>query len=170
MRTTLPILILVVTSCLVSCYRRPAADGKHSREQFVGSLRGFPYDASPQRQAQVFGSYSKLSVGMSKQQIASILGDPDYSDITGPMTLWGMRPNGSEWVYAIHCEAQFCGTFGGDKLVQVFFNLDDHADWIVPHGINSLQEIGHCCDAPNKSLDASGGGVFRIIIRPAMLE
>jgi hypothetical protein len=118
----------------------------------------------------VLGNYSKLTVGMSKQQIATILGDPDFSTITGPKTLNGIRPNGTGWFYGIHCENQFCGTDGPDKMIEVFFSMEDRAEWIVPHGINTLREIGSCCDAANKSLDASGGSVFRQIIRPAMLE
>ena len=148
-RISLVILIFVATSFLVSCYRQPATDGKHNREQFVNSVRSFPYEASTERQSQLLGNYQKLSVGMSKEQVAAILGDPDYANITGPKTFFGIQPNGTEWVYGIHCEDQFCGSTGPDKVVEVFFKLDDRAHLIVPHGIGSLKEIGNCCDKAN---------------------
>ena len=149
-RISVVIPIFVATSCLVSCYRQPAPDGKHNREQFVNSVRSFPYEASTERQSKLFGDYQKLSVGMSKEQVAAILGDPDYTNITGPKTFFGgIQPHGTEWVYGIHCEDQFCGTAGPDKVVEVFFTLDDRAHWIVPHGIDSLKEIGNCYAVAN---------------------
>jgi hypothetical protein len=37
-------------------------------------------------------------------------------------------------------------------------------------GLHRQLAVRDCCSRPNKSLDASGGSVFRIMTGPAMLE
>lgn len=137
------LLFLAAFAVLVSCSRYPTPDGKKTREQFIAAAKTFPYSAPKQRQMQIIGNYPKIDEGMNKQQIAAFLGDPDYTDIIGNKTITGIKPTALVWVYAIYCQSQFCGTMSEEKLVSVFFDLDDKATWIVPSGLVELKEKGH---------------------------
>ncbi len=65
---------------------------------------------------------------MRKDQVAEIIGEPDYSEPTQRKE----DPVGSSWVYAFYCTGRFCGTTSQDDLLQVFFDLGDKVIGIFP--------------------------------------
>ena len=142
MKTRILPLLMVTLICLISCYEQPLPDGKPTREQFVSTVKSFPYTAPEERKSVLIENYVKLSEGMSKQQVTAILGDPDYSDTTASKTFWGMRPHGSQWFYCVYCVSKYVGTDGRDRVIEVIFDLDGKARWIVPRGIEGLTEKG----------------------------
>src|SRR3954454_1797134 len=60
---------------------QPAPDGKRTREEFAAAVKTFPYASPEERNSQLIKNYANLSEGMSKEQVAAVLGDPDYSDV-----------------------------------------------------------------------------------------
>jgi hypothetical protein len=142
MKTRILLLLVVTLICFGWCYKQPLPDGKPTKEQFASNVKSFPYMASEERKLMIIGNYSKLSEGISKQQVADILGDPDYSDVIALKTFWGMRPHGSQWLYCVYCVSKYAGTDGADRVIEILFDLDGKAKWIVPRGIEGLAEKG----------------------------
>ena len=77
---------------------------------------------------------------MTKEQVARVIGEPDYSALSygpkGPRMKW----KGSSWVYYLSKRGDSANTF--DPVVQVFFATDDRAAWIVPSNVEGLREKG----------------------------
>ena len=120
--------------------RRPGHDGKRSYEEFRGSVKSFPYAASPERKDRILRGYPKLQIGMTKEEVAALIGEPDYSQLSfgpkGPNMQW----KGSSWSYYLYKRGDGANTF--DPRVEVFFGTDDRAKWIVPSNIEGLREKG----------------------------
>lgn len=131
---------LIINS--IACNRQSISDGRKTREQFISSVRSFPYRASDERKARLVENYPKLSVGMSKSQIAAALGEPDYSSFVAGKALMNYKGRGSEWVYCLYSNHPFVGTSPNDEHITIFFDLDDRARWIIPEGLRGLEQIG----------------------------
>lgn len=124
---------------------KPDPDGKKSYEQFRATIKLFPYSTSSERQLRIVKNYPSLRVGMDKQQVAALIGDPDYSELDwGPK---GAHPHwrGSDWAYWLSMRSDESNL--SDPRVEIFFGLDGHLTWAVPQGIG-LPEIGNCCSNP----------------------
>src|SRR6266404_6206892 len=84
-------------------------DGKPTCKDFVRSVaRSWPYTASASRRARILAGYAKLEPGMSKDEIAAAIGEPDCSQLTGPKT--GLQPSGSAWVYYLEKRSEVANT------------------------------------------------------------
>lgn len=124
-------LFLWITVCLVlvcNCSKRLRPDFHKQQKEFGESVQ-FPFTATEPRQAAILANYSAVELGMTKSRVAEILRGPDYwNEIRFLME----EPKGSAWVYAFHCTSRFCGTSSDEKLIQIFFDLDDQVTRIVP--------------------------------------
>ena len=93
--------------------------------------------ASPERRARVYAGYEKLEPGMSKDQVAALIGEPDYSEAgygpKGP----GERWLGSSWTYWLGKQDDGVNLY--DPMVEVFFGTDGRADRITS-SIRGLRE------------------------------
>jgi hypothetical protein len=118
----------------------PNPDGKKTCEEFTAAIKSYPYEASQARKDRIVKNYPKLEVGMSKDQVAGWIGDPDYSRLDygpkGPNEKW----LGSSWYFYLHKTDD--GANLGDPCVEIFFGTDDRATWIVPSNIDGLKEKG----------------------------
>ena len=86
------ILVFVIwsaSSCRVSRSptETPKPDGKKTYEEFAATIKTYPYEAPPPRKDRILKNAAKLEIGMTKEQIAELVGEPDYSDIYGPKEL-----------------------------------------------------------------------------------
>jgi hypothetical protein len=61
-------------------------------------------------------------------------------------------------------------TAAANVLLAVCFVRNRHVPLVAATVVAVLAAVPAGCKRPNKSLDASGGGVFRNLIRSAMLE
>src|SRR5208282_1238143 len=57
----------------------PKPDGKKTSEEFRAAIKSYPYEAPQARKDMIVNNYAKLEIGMSKNQVAELIGDPDYS-------------------------------------------------------------------------------------------
>jgi hypothetical protein len=116
----------------------PKPDGKQTYEEFAAAVMSYPYEASQARKDRIVKNYPKLAVGMSKDRVAELIGDPDYSGLgygpKGPNEKW----RGSDWTYWFRKRDNGINSF--DPVVQIFFGTDDRAHWIVPSNIDGLKE------------------------------
>lgn len=133
------IISLICLSFITSCQNRPKPDGQKTEEDFAVSTKSFPVTASEQRQNQLRIDYPKLELGMSKQQVVAVIGNPDYSHISISPRDYS-QSTGSSWNYIFYCTGRFCGTTSEDKLIEVSFDLNDKVDWIKPSENSGLVE------------------------------
>lgn len=119
----------------------PKPDGKKSYEAFAAIIKTYPYEAPQPRKDRVIKNYSKLEIGMPKDQVAGLIGEPDYSRPSyGAKRPTDMRWPGSSWTYYLYKRSDLVNTL--DACVQIFFGTDDHVKWIVPSNIEGLVEKG----------------------------
>ena len=75
-------LLSLMLFALPGCRARPliqhASDGQKSYDEFRATINSFPYSTSPERRDLVVNNYPSLRVGMTKQQVAALIGNPDY--------------------------------------------------------------------------------------------
>ena len=117
----------------------PDRDGKRSYADFKQAVGSFPYTAPEERQSRIRKGYAQLAVGATKEQVASALGEPDYSQ--NNFSKDG-KPKwlGSSWLYYLSKRSDGANSF--DPVVHVFFGTDGRATWIVPSNIDGLNEMG----------------------------
>lgn len=124
----------------------PVSDGQKSYEEFRATIKSFPYSTSPERRDRVVNNYQRLRVGMTKPQVAALIGNPDFSDQAygpkGPGEHW----LGSRWKYELFKRDDNVNE--NDPNVEVFFGTDGLVNWVVPSGISGLSEVGSCCRQP----------------------
>lgn len=117
----------------------PKQDGRHSFEKFRATIKSFPYKAPRSRTEKVINNYVKLEVGMSKTQVANLIGEPDYCQLSyGPKRL-NMECRGSEWVYYFSMNEDSANNF--DSVVYIFFDLNDKMITASPVNIEGLSPI-----------------------------
>jgi hypothetical protein len=129
--------IVLIIAFTFGCQRdRPdlnlPSDGKRSYQEFMAAVKPGRYEAPEARKNQIIQNYEKLKPGMSKEQVAFLIGDPDYSDpVYGPK---GFNPKwkGWHWRYNIVCDDARYSNQGRDKWIEVFFGTDDLAILIAP--------------------------------------
>jgi hypothetical protein len=133
-------LALVATSAAGIDLRKPTRDSMPSYQQFEGKAWSYPYYASPERARKIRDGISFLSSCMSKAQIESTLGKPDYSQLSfgpkGPAEKW----IGSVWMY--YLAKRDSTTNLNDPTVEVFFDTNNNAHWIVVSNIDTGHELG----------------------------
>jgi hypothetical protein len=114
-------------------------DDKPSYEAFVAANR-FPYSAPSEKKDRITKNYNRLRVGLSKAEVATILGDPDCSDqmrSKGPKDYYV----GTSWTYFLEKPNPSSSNLKLDKTVEVFFDPTGKVDWVVSN-IEGLAEIG----------------------------
>jgi hypothetical protein len=60
---------------------KPVPDGQKSYKEFRATIKSFPYSAAPEPKKQIVENYPTLRVGMTKNQVAALIGTPDYSEL-----------------------------------------------------------------------------------------
>jgi len=101
----------------------------------------FPYTISDSRRELILAQYSQLKLGMTKQDVLTILGEPDFTGY-----LHSKQPQsrylGSRWMYYFYKADSSLVNERLDKSVQVFFSPDDKVSWVRPKNVPGLAEIG----------------------------
>jgi len=120
--------------------KAPNVDGMKTIDEFYAEIKSYPFEAPQARRDKVINNYHNLEVGMPKEQVASILGEPDYSRLDygpkGPGAKW----LGSHWTYQLYKRSSSVNIY--DPSILIFFGTDDRAKWIVPSAIEGLTEKG----------------------------
>jgi len=112
-------------------------------EEFKKSVGGFPYTAPETKKKYIISNYSKLSPGMTKQQVYDILGKPDVeAEILPKFKFERPKSHGRCWTYYIYKSDAWGQSAKVDKQVNIFYDVNGKADWIVADNIKGLQELG----------------------------
>ena len=119
---------------------QPIPDGTATQEQFEKSISKYPYQAPTEKVAKIKEGLNQVVQCMSKKQIRSLLGEPDYGqEHYGPKGL-NAKWIGSAWTYYLSKRAD--NGNANDTVVQVFFDRTERAPWVVPSHIESARELG----------------------------
>ena len=141
------VLLLTVPLLLATCSRKPLpepyrTDGHKSYEEFRAGIKGNSYDAPEARKQKILSNYSRLQAGMTKQEIASIIGAPDYSHANygpkGPGEKW----LGWSWDYILAWPEIEIVNEAQAEWVEIFFDTEDRATWIAPSSKTKLPALG----------------------------
>ena len=131
---TVALLVLVATvvgGCREdpSFLPEPVNDGTPTARAFVEAIQEYPYEASPERAARIVAGLAEAKLCMSKAEIRSLLGQPDYGRLMsgpkGPNQEW----LGTSWTY--YLSKRDTTTNLNDPSVHVFFDTADRAHWIA---------------------------------------
>lgn len=102
----------------------------------------FPYKVGVERKTKIVLDYHKLKVGLSKSEVESILGYPDFSQPNAPKVP-GQTYTGSTWTYYFSKPNPNITNRVNDIGVHVFFNISGNLKWAVPMNIENLNELGN---------------------------
>lgn len=131
---------LVIAGCRLphQTQTTPKNDGKKSYEEFVATVKTFPYEAPLSRKDRIVKKFSELEIGMSKDQVTALIGEPDFSRLDygpkGPNERW----QGSSWSYYLFMRENSANN--NDSCLAIHFGVDDHAVLIIPENIDGLIE------------------------------
>jgi hypothetical protein len=153
MKSALLVLLSMVCCCSWSCTHpqsqasdKYTTDGQKSYKEFRANIKSFPYSTSAERKNHILKNYPSLRAGMTKKQVAALIGDPDYSQPAygpygpkGPQGPW----QGSIWSYVLFMREDAMNE--NDPKIQIFFGTDDLLHWAAPSGLSGSPEIGKCC-------------------------
>ena len=107
---------------------------------FESSIRQYPYKAPPERAKRIMDGLKELHRCMTKDEVSTLLGAPDISEISygpkGPNPRW----LGSWWIFFVSKQSDLMNM--NDPMIEIFFDTTDRAHWVVPHGIEGASEIG----------------------------
>lgn len=118
-------LILVFLSVLLSAEIGCAA--KSIEESKIAS---YPYFATHERIAQIKGNYRKVQLGMTSEEVKSILGDPDETRPLYEPKIWNAKQIGyTHWFLIQRKVAEGSANDRDEKLVRVSYDLN----WKVTH-------------------------------------
>ena len=135
----------LAVATLAAC--RPASlevddcpDSRPRYERFVAG-KEFPYSAPAERRRQVIDGYPSVELGMSAEEVAARLGEPDWGGChyakEPPRELIGFS-----WTYSFRkLDAELVNELE-DQGVMVFFDAAGRARWLVPQGVDGLDEKG----------------------------
>jgi hypothetical protein len=119
----------------------PIADGKRTYQEFISQAKRFPYTISESRKKRIRSHYSELKIEMTKKEVSSMIGDPDFSEY-----LRGKEPPqkylGSEWTYYFYMTDPNLVNEKRDRGIFLFFGTSDRLHKIVPQNIEGLIEKG----------------------------
>lgn len=142
-KVIIPILIFLLSAEACSSSEdtltRPIADGKRTYQEFTSETKEFPYTISETRKKAITTNYSMLNIGMTKKEISSILGDPDFSTY---LRARDSKYIGSEWSYYFYKPDANLVNEKLDQGLFLFFGTSDKLYWIVPKNIEGLIEKG----------------------------
>jgi hypothetical protein len=145
MRRTILFLTLIIFATLqakiiLGQSVKPMPDGMPIYQEFEARIKEYPYIAPSERSVKILAGLPKLKRCMNKASIEALLGVPDYSDINygpkGPGEHW----LGSSWTYYLSKRSTLVNE--NDPCIQIFFDTDGHAQWIVPRNVKDAYEIG----------------------------
>jgi|SRR5262245_14393689 len=120
----------------------PKTDGKRSLQEFMKTIKPGRYEASDTRKNQIYKNYLKLKVGMSKEEVSFLIGDPDYSDPSYGPKSFNPKWKGWSWKYNIVWENTKFVNEHNDEWIKIYFGTDDRAHWIVASRKTGLPSIG----------------------------
>ena len=117
---------------------------KYNFSNFIKTIDEFPYTAPPEKRKIIINSYQYLKIGMKKDKVKDVFGDPDAEFLEYKRKYKeNSKDNlmGYTWVYYLHrIDSVYASE--GDKNLVLYFNIDDVLYLSMPDNIDSLKLMG----------------------------
>lgn len=135
--TVLILAIYSVSGCDASQNKiKPNKQQAKTYEVFI-SDNSFPYVASEERKNKIINAYPKLNIGLTKNEVQTIIGEPDFSQ-----KLYGKKIDeyhGTSWTYYISKPDPNLVNLNKDIGIEVFFDDKGLIHRIAPLNIEALK-------------------------------
>jgi len=139
--------IFALTS-LVSCTkivfdeRVFIASDRYSFSGFVDSIDEFPFVAGESRFSTVLNGYSRLSKGMTKEEVIAEIGEPDSEMIEYQETDSSREFVGSTFGYYLSRSEKELANLDLDQQLTLYFDSKHVMYYARPENIDGLKDIG----------------------------
>ena len=137
-----------ILCCLVlfcACKAEPKWDAriveadKYSFSKFINGIQQFPYRADDLKFSRVVGNFHSLKLGLSKEEVIKLLGEPDAEDFEFRYPDDKNVVGSSFGYYLTRMEKELAND--QDKEVFLYFNKNGKLYWAQPNNLN-LNDIG----------------------------
>jgi hypothetical protein len=118
---------------------------EYSFTSFTNSIDQYPYEAPKAKQDIVKNGYSKVSLGMNKQDIKQLMGEPDAEFFSYNVRKGSEIFTNSTWGYYLHRHEKTLATSNYDRAIFLDFDTIGKlywAGWSVPGGDGLFNQIG----------------------------
>ena len=96
-----------------------------------------PYDAPEKKKQQLITNYNKLHAGMTREEVAVLLGDPDWEDtVHSKLNKPGFM--GWCWLYWVYKLEKIGQNLKHDKQIEIFFDIEGRLEKAHSLNINEL--------------------------------
>ncbi len=115
---------------------------RYSFTQFIASIKKFPFTADQSKISRVKEGFKRLSLGMRKDDVKKIMGEPDYE-------MFHYRPKDknkelieSTWGYYLKLFESDLVNESFDETVVLYFKPNEELYWGDPGNIADLKSLG----------------------------
>jgi hypothetical protein len=118
-----------------------------SYAEFIRTITSFPYEAPRSKKDRIINNYQKLLIGMTKTDVTSTIGEPDFStdsQVLDPP----FKQRGTYWTYTIYLKNPKLVDIETDQYLNIFFDSSEKAYWIAPSNIQGLTQKGGNLNIP----------------------
>ncbi|GEM_PF-2607234 len=140
-------LLTVMLALTTACSKEPSVQRTVESPQygftvFINGIAKFPYEAPKARQEKVQGGYAQIKLGMNKEDVKKLLGEPDAEFMTYRASKGKETLASSSWAYYLaRREIKFANE-KYDKIVFIHFDANEKLYWAVPSNVERLARIG----------------------------
>lgn len=130
---------------------------EYSFSRFIGNIESLPYTADQSKLSEVKEGFKRLSLGMRKNEIKKIMGEPDSETMSYKPTKKNKALIYSTWGYYLKRFARNLVTDGWDAMVILYFKPNGELYWADPINVPGLKVLGGPQLHPEALVDGTPG-------------
>jgi len=115
---------------------------KYSFTRFIESVQTFPYTADQSKLTRVRGGFKRLSLGMKKDDVKKIMGEPDAESHNYRPMKESKKLLYTTWDFYLKRHERNVATDGFDETVFLYFKPNQELYWAFPSNITGLKPLG----------------------------
>ncbi len=146
-KTIIAVVIAFIPIFLFSCKEKVIYTGSEEESQnykfsqFIKQIHKFPYEAGAEKRKKVIEGFSKLTLGIDKEKVKKLLGEPDAESFSYDTTK-GKIYVGSSWGYYLRRHEAVYANEQYDQTVSLYFDPDGKLYWVHQDNIDTLKDKG----------------------------
>ncbi|MCQ4318620.1 hypothetical protein EA797_21500 [Stutzerimonas zhaodongensis] len=146
------LMLLIFMASLSACFETTTynsttkSSNKYNFGKFLDSITSFPYSAPAEQQERIKNNYTKLKIGMPKNEILNILPPPNAEFFTYEKNGDKEVFESSSWAYYLTRQEYNLGS-DSDAALFLYFNELEQLYWSIPDNIEGLSQLGNPLDA-----------------------
>jgi outer membrane protein assembly factor BamE (lipoprotein component of BamABCDE complex) len=105
---------------------------------FIEKTKKFPYVIPEERKTRILNNYAQLRIGMTKEEVLALLGEPDieekiYPKFGNPTTILGWC-----WDYFFYKFDSYHENLGKDQEIYIIYGINNKVKEVVASNISGL--------------------------------